>query len=633
MIKERNNETTETVKVCDLEDKSCNKIKNDDSSEDDEDIDEIMKQFPLKPNETEEYLMQHYSTSDVSLKNFRLHHDGWNWITTGTKSKQVVETLNQLREETMKTYEDDIDSKERGRNGEDKEYNMQSHIQEKNIARNETCSQVGKETNYTSILQHTLSSIEEGGMNYLLKLLEECPRSSNIKINDLSCASQYPSTSNDVLQSQLTQQGQEIVQQIESKLSMNSEKLEMIQKACPSWRENIRYAQLRKDVAGVQDALKNVQRNITDIKFMKEKILKAWEEQVCVLELFKSSLEQSCMRLESKEKICECIDAEIDEASIQNDDVIEFNTIVELSDNDDVKAPSPKPKHCSSKVRTRDHELYSLNIFSSKSKLSPVLSEDNVSEGDSTNIPEDLRNSNPEIMPDYNNMDENTLKTLLLNYGFRPTSKKEMVQRLIEIFDKNKNQARETVTGVFSEVYPTSSISDNISIQNGKNQNINKKVNKSKSDYSMMETEELKRLISNYGLKPSSRTQMTNLLNQIQEQESIFQSNSSNPLPRCTIPKSSKTTSTSNKNNSNSIFTSSHRDDYHSFQQKCMEAIRSNEDLHVSILERKTIELTQIQECMQENGISVQKSQLIDLLDDAGVLVGNRWRQKKRHDT
>jgi hypothetical protein len=95
----------------------------------------------------------------------------------------------------------------------------------------------------------------------------------------------------------LSQEAQTIAEQI---ISNAGPKSDMLDRSCPSWKENVSFALRQDDSATVQEALENVQMSRRRMMKVRERILEAWERQDAALEVFETALKASWKRLNSK---------------------------------------------------------------------------------------------------------------------------------------------------------------------------------------------------------------------------------------------------------------------------------------------------------------------------------------------
>ena len=95
----------------------------------------------------------------------------------------------------------------------------------------------------------------------------------------------------------LTPESKKVSNQIIASVENDLDRRAAIERACPSWKENIELAQSLTDSTELKNALQNVKQAKTDIENMKERILEAFTERYSTLELFEHSLQCSMDKL------------------------------------------------------------------------------------------------------------------------------------------------------------------------------------------------------------------------------------------------------------------------------------------------------------------------------------------------
>ena len=587
-----------------------------------DDLEKMMEIFEVE--ESKEELLDHYSGSILTTPSARISRKGLEWLSTGMKS-------NEFRSEAPTSLE--LSKSKKNNHSHDRTDECMDKAELCEMKEETTLSgkNVDCETDKLNIaIGETLSSMEEGGMEYLLELFRDCSNGyenrdqDNHQDEDFFYASQDTSTATFALQSQLTQRGQEIVKMMEEKIMENPKKLKSIESACPSWKENIRYAQLRTDKVGIEKALNKVQLSLQNIQTMKRSVIQCCLNQESVLELFEQSLIQALCRLDAKDEKEEQIQ------EIPNIDDDAPNTIIELSDDDCVIQQIPKDKsYDTESILTMTKNGNNIKCQTNEnSKLSPILSDD---DSQNEKLPNKLDGCEQNgVVPDFSKMDINTLQKMLSDYGFRSAPREEMISRLTEIFrQQNKNSKERRSEDVRLCSCTDSQENADINVAELQEKNVEEMPN-----YSAMNLEELKRLTLNYGFKPASRKQMVYRLIQIYNEMKSSKSNSESIIcnetqtkSKQTIPKCSQAMKNNSVDESDSIKCKASKSNDILFA-KCSAVLKNNETLHLSILERETVELTQIKECLDQNGVKISKSQLIDFLDEQGICVWNPWRQK-----
>mmetsp|Transcript_21972 Transcript_21972/g.38690 ORF Transcript_21972/g.38690 Transcript_21972/m.38690 type:complete len:375 (+) Transcript_21972:2-1126(+) len=151
-------------------------------------------------------------------------------------------------------------------------------------------------SNWDKIFADKLVSDEEEGLEDLLHLfqvnvsgLTQSNEENNCESNeDSGCESSIP---------MLSQRAQAVAQDIVSNASARKDMLDV---ACPNWKENIAFALRQQDSSQIQEALRNVRESRNRMENTKKAILGAWERQDVALELFETALLASANRLKSE---------------------------------------------------------------------------------------------------------------------------------------------------------------------------------------------------------------------------------------------------------------------------------------------------------------------------------------------
>jgi len=106
-----------------------------------------------------------------------------------------------------------------------------------------------------------------------------------------------------MLQSQLSERGASLVEEIQSSVMEDSEKLAVIESACPNWRDHVKYANLRVDACGIRDARDRVRETLSHLNLIRGRVLEVWSKQQCVLELYETTLEHALTRFDNSENM------------------------------------------------------------------------------------------------------------------------------------------------------------------------------------------------------------------------------------------------------------------------------------------------------------------------------------------
>jgi hypothetical protein len=100
----------------------------------------------------------------------------------------------------------------------------------------------------------------------------------------------------------LTPKGRQIADDMEKTLLDEPTKLAAVERTCPEWRDNIKFAQLQTDPEHLTMALEAVKKAKSNIQRMRDRILQALMDREQTLELFEQSLERSMERLHTTKK-------------------------------------------------------------------------------------------------------------------------------------------------------------------------------------------------------------------------------------------------------------------------------------------------------------------------------------------
>lgn len=147
-----------------------------------------------------------------------------------------------------------------------------------------------------------------GGLDELLQLFAYTPSKSEpepaclhaeLKSEAETCEQDGAGASQSV-ELLLTPRGKQIADDIQRSVSDEPEKLSAVERTCPEWRDNIKFAQQQSDPEQLGSALEAVKKAKSNIKCMKERIFLALMDREQTLELFEQSLERSMGRLKEE---------------------------------------------------------------------------------------------------------------------------------------------------------------------------------------------------------------------------------------------------------------------------------------------------------------------------------------------
>lgn len=148
------------------------------------------------------------------------------------------------------------------------------------------------------LFAHTPSKLEpqpaclNGELNIEAETGKEDPGGAVVG-EDMELASQS-------LEPPLTPRGKQIADEIERSVSDEPTKLDAVERTCPEWRDNVKFAQLQTDPKQLRNALEAVKKSKSNVQRLKERILQALMDREQTLELFEHSLERSMDRLVEK---------------------------------------------------------------------------------------------------------------------------------------------------------------------------------------------------------------------------------------------------------------------------------------------------------------------------------------------
>ena len=138
----------------------------------------------------------------------------------------------------------------------------------------------------------------DDGFDELLQLFAQTP--SKLDANPASLRNDLDDAANQKDHSRslsLTPRGKQVADSIEQSIMNDSTKLAVVERTCPEWRDNIRYAQLQTDPEQLGSALDGVKKAKSKVKQLRERILQALRDRESTLEMFEQSLERSIDRL------------------------------------------------------------------------------------------------------------------------------------------------------------------------------------------------------------------------------------------------------------------------------------------------------------------------------------------------
>jgi hypothetical protein len=136
------------------------------------------------------------------------------------------------------------------------------------------------------------ASMENMGMDDLLELLEDTDEEKSYDETETAEAHQEPV---DILM--LSQRGHGHASKILERVGRDSNRLEAVGAACPSWRENVCFALQQRDEQSLTDALEHVQCAKTRLERGRHALEKLLTQHDAALNLFEEALSTSIQRL------------------------------------------------------------------------------------------------------------------------------------------------------------------------------------------------------------------------------------------------------------------------------------------------------------------------------------------------
>lgn len=133
---------------------------------------------------------------------------------------------------------------------------------------------------------------ESTGIDHLLGMLDD-PK--NVESVSKSPTVQAASP---VQMEMLSQRGQLLAEEILGRIESDNEKVEILEAACPSWKENIIFALLQQESEDVHEALERVKRSKAKLLRVKQEIMESAQRQEAVLNVFEDALRTSLSRVQ-----------------------------------------------------------------------------------------------------------------------------------------------------------------------------------------------------------------------------------------------------------------------------------------------------------------------------------------------
>ncbi|KAI2506789.1 hypothetical protein MHU86_7684 [Fragilaria crotonensis] len=158
------------------------------------------------------------------------------------------------------------------------------------------------ESGWDQIFANRMLPDADDGFDELLGLFGADPTCDARKAeysNSEAADDRWPSES--VNLSQLSQSAQEIAATLECKVTADLKRLSRIEKACPNWKENVRFALHQRTEDDISIALDNIRASRARLDKMKEEFVSALQRQQTVLQLFEMTLSASLKRANGEE--------------------------------------------------------------------------------------------------------------------------------------------------------------------------------------------------------------------------------------------------------------------------------------------------------------------------------------------
>ena len=150
------------------------------------------------------------------------------------------------------------------------------------------------EDDFNQKVDTAINNDSETGIDDLLELFQEDPPASTP--NTPSTEKSLPPPE---LQSQLTQRGNDAVEELQDAVLADPKRLEGIEAVCPDWRDSIRYPFLHTRPDNLEDALAKVRDSRRKLQESRERILAAIKQREEVHNMFEAALLQSMKRFAS----------------------------------------------------------------------------------------------------------------------------------------------------------------------------------------------------------------------------------------------------------------------------------------------------------------------------------------------
>jgi hypothetical protein len=133
---------------------------------------------------------------------------------------------------------------------------------------------------------------ESAGIDHLLGMLDD-PKNAESVSKSPTVQAACP-----VEMEMLSQRGQLLAEEILSRIESDKEKVEILEAACPSWKENIIFALFQQESEDVHEALERVKRSKAKLLRVKQEIMASAQRQEAVLNVFEDALRTSLSRVQ-----------------------------------------------------------------------------------------------------------------------------------------------------------------------------------------------------------------------------------------------------------------------------------------------------------------------------------------------
>jgi hypothetical protein len=133
---------------------------------------------------------------------------------------------------------------------------------------------------------------ESTGIDHLLDMLDDPNNDESVSISPTVQAA------TPVQMEMLSQRGQLLAEEILGRIESDNDKVEILEAACPNWKENIIFALFQQESEDVHEALERVKRSKAKLLRVKQEIMESAQRQEAVLNVFEDALRTSLSRVQ-----------------------------------------------------------------------------------------------------------------------------------------------------------------------------------------------------------------------------------------------------------------------------------------------------------------------------------------------